>query len=380
MPSKSSGGFFEGKRPWSAIKDSVLQGYLTPYLAKVNRLGQRVLLVDGFAGPGLFDDGTEGSPIIMCRAAHERAGSNYRAIFVNKERAYHDRLVAALAERGYTSNAQAIHGDARALLRELPGQLSADTAFIYLDPFGLEGADFALLEPILSRPPHHSTEILLNLSVPILHRLASRKARAKGAVKPLVIRYGERLTRLFGGDYWQDYLLQADAETHERESALISAYTRKLRGYLRYVGYCPVRETAGGRTKYYLIFASRHHEAIRLMNDRMAKDYHSHVYGTATEGTLFSSLDYREAGTLPEWQYPPLREVILEAVTAAPGLTRADLWIRIISDVNDHEHFGHYTEKEYRDAVRELYKRGEIQCTDLGPTKQLNDQSRLLPA
>lgn len=135
--------FFEGKRPWSVIKDNVLRGYLEPYLAKVNRVGQRILLVDAFAGPGIFEDGTEGSPIIMCRTAAERAGNNYRAIFVNSERKYHDRLVNALGEAGYSDHAEAVHGDARDLLKSLPRQLGADIAFIYLDPFGLEGADFS---------------------------------------------------------------------------------------------------------------------------------------------------------------------------------------------------------------------------------------------
>lgn len=369
--------FFEGKRPWSVIKDNVLRGYLTPYLAKVNRVGQRILLVDGFAGPGVFDDGSEGSPLIMCHAAQERAGQNYRAIFVNRERKYHDRLVAALAEKGYSENAQAIHGDARRRLRSLPAQLGDDTVFIYLDPFGLEGADFDLLKPILMRPQDRSTEILVNVSIPPLHRLASREARVKGNVTPLIDSYGDRLTRFFGGDYWQNYLLREDAKTHQRESGLMAAYSKKLQTYQRYVGYCPVRDTAGGRTKYYLLFASRHPDAIRLMNDRMAIDYHSHVYGTANEGGLFASLDYRDAGGLAEWQYPPLKRLVLDAVKAAPGKTRADLWISIISEG---EHFAHYTEKEYRAAVKEMYRQAEIRCADLGPTRQLNDNSRLFPA
>ncbi len=48
--------FFEGKRPWSVIKDQVLNSYMSPYLNKVKSLQKPILLIDGFAGPGVFDD------------------------------------------------------------------------------------------------------------------------------------------------------------------------------------------------------------------------------------------------------------------------------------------------------------------------------------
>lgn len=81
--------FFEGKRPWSIIKDRVLQEYMSPYIAKVNRLGYPILLIDGYAGPGVFGDGKPGSPLIMCQAAEKYAKGNYEAKFVNKKEKYH---------------------------------------------------------------------------------------------------------------------------------------------------------------------------------------------------------------------------------------------------------------------------------------------------
>jgi three-Cys-motif partner protein len=73
--------FFAGKRPWSIIKDQVLEQYMPGYLAKVNRLRRPILLIDGYAGPGVFDDGKPGSPLIMCAAAEKIAKGNYAAFF-----------------------------------------------------------------------------------------------------------------------------------------------------------------------------------------------------------------------------------------------------------------------------------------------------------
>ena len=70
---KYTDDFFDGKRSWSFIKDKVLEGYMAPYIAKVARIGQRIVLIDGYAGPGIFEDGKIGSPIIMCRAAERYA-------------------------------------------------------------------------------------------------------------------------------------------------------------------------------------------------------------------------------------------------------------------------------------------------------------------
>ena len=64
-------GFFAGKRPWSIIKDQVLENYMSPYIAKINKLGRPLLLIDGYAGPGVFEDGKPGSPLIICQAAEK---------------------------------------------------------------------------------------------------------------------------------------------------------------------------------------------------------------------------------------------------------------------------------------------------------------------
>jgi len=84
--------FFQGKRPWSKIKDQVLGSYMPGYLAKVAMLGKPILLIDAFAGPGKFDDDSIGSPLILCNAAEKQAKNQYRAIFFNRDSAHHEQL------------------------------------------------------------------------------------------------------------------------------------------------------------------------------------------------------------------------------------------------------------------------------------------------
>src|SRR5260370_29599182 len=98
---ESSDDFFEGKRLWSKIKDEVLEKYIAPYLAKVNTRGQPILLIDGYAGPGVFEDGSHGSPIILCEKAEKLAKDNYHAILINKKKKYHNKLFIEIHHRGW---------------------------------------------------------------------------------------------------------------------------------------------------------------------------------------------------------------------------------------------------------------------------------------
>jgi len=112
--------FFRAKRPWSRIKDKVIGSYLVPYLKKVSRLGHRIVIVDAFAGQGIFaDDGSKGSPVIICEAAEKQVPGQYLGIFVNKEKESHIKLETALKNYIDSKKAIPILGNAQDLLKEL---------------------------------------------------------------------------------------------------------------------------------------------------------------------------------------------------------------------------------------------------------------------
>lgn len=194
--------FFEGKRPWSIIKDRVLEDYMSPYLAKVRKLNKPILLVDGYAGPGIFDDHKPGSPMIMCQAAEKNSPGNYRALFINKREKYHKKLESVLQKTGRMGAATPILGDTTKILPMLPSLLRNHTVFLYLDPFGPTGCSFSLLEPFLTRNVNYSTEMVIMMHMPVLHRLAARKAVEAGREDDeLIKKMHQRITLTLGGEY-----------------------------------------------------------------------------------------------------------------------------------------------------------------------------------
>lgn len=361
--SEADDDFFAGKRPWSIIKDQVLKSYMSPYIAKVSRLGRPILLIDGYAGPGVFGDGQPGSPLIMCQAADKFAKGRYRAIFINKDEKHHEKLEAVLRKANWSDSAQAILGDSSILLQMLPSTLKDQTVFLYLDPFGLKGCEFALLEPFLKRDPQFSTEIVLTMNMPIVHRLATRHAVEEGRHNAQQIRsYHQRLTKVFGGDYWQDIVWQQNATREQRETQLIEAYRIKLAQYMPFTGSCPVKEQEGSRIKYFIVFASRHPDAMLLLNDAMLKAYSSRMHEASYHDTLFEGIDWRDM-RMPA----KLEQIILEAVKQYPNKTRKFIWTQIVKN-----HFMCYLESEYVAAVQQLVTKKLLTYTNPRGTKRLN--------
>jgi three-Cys-motif partner protein len=364
--------FFARKRPWSTIKDQVLASYLPPYFAKVARLGKPILLVDAFAGAGMFQDGALGSPLLMCREAERLVPGRYRAIFVNKELADHRQLVTNLAAHGLTESTKALHADARQLLQELPATLGAPTLFLYLDPFGLRGCEFQLLQPFLSRGVHMSTEILLLMHMPIVHRLARARQMHGGILNPRVAAgRPSLLTQIFGGTYWQDILWDMSLPLEEQQRQLMECYTAKLREYLPFAHFCPVRQSQESRLKYYLVFASRHPDATLLMNDVMAKAYHEHMHRARNQGTLWEGADWRHMRTANDFE-DDLDAVVLGVVGQRPVWTRDELWHAIVAD-----HFMRYMHSEYLETLKQLAGNGKIVYEPDPRTKKRNRHSRL---
>src|ERR1700730_15499002 len=115
--------FFLGKRPWSTIKDRVLDAYLAAYLPKVAQLRKRIVIVDAFAGPGRYRDGSLGSPLLITRHAEAAVPGQYLSIFVNSRKAHHDALTDIMAPRIDKGAVLTIHGTAADLLRRLASVL-----------------------------------------------------------------------------------------------------------------------------------------------------------------------------------------------------------------------------------------------------------------
>ncbi|MGJ3239646.1 MAG: three-Cys-motif partner protein TcmP [Anaerolineae bacterium] len=367
----SESDFFSGKRPWSKIKDAILGSYMSPYFAKMSRTHYPFLIIDAFAGPGRFDDGSPGSPLIICQAAERYAKGRYEAIFINLNKDHHNQLSSILEKANY-SGAEAVHGDSRDVLRQVHSRLEEPlTIFLYMDPFGLKEASFDLIRPFIERNTQYSTEILINLQAPILHRLAARDAFLETPDNNTVRSFHETLSRVLGGDYWKKYMFAEGLSAKEREERVVEEYCSLLSStnYLSYTGACPVQESRTSRAKYYTIFASRHLDAMKLFNDEMLRAFEQHMHQQEFENTLFADVNWQT------WRNPEeIKKIVLDYVQKNPGKTRSRLWDLIVQ-----AYFMRFSSSEYKKALNEMVKEGKIYSPTNRKQYRLNDNCILYP-
>jgi len=360
--------FFKGKRSWSIIKDRILGRYMPPYLTKVRTLGFPILLIDCFAGEGKFEDQKPGSPLIICQMVEKYAKDKAKCVFVNKKKSHHKTLVKVLETFIEKRIAFPVHADSQSLLNEFQQSKRNFTLFAYLDPFGLKGCEFEVIEKLLRRAG--STEILINLNMPALHRHAACNAVHQGRGSTRMIQDGHRLLdKALGGNYWKKYMFDESLSREVKENKVAEEYMRKLRAILPYVGSCPVSEKEGSVRKYFIVFGSKHPHAMTLMNDTMCTAYNEYMHEVSVKELPLLELASPDWRAARDSKKRELRRVILETLKTDAVFTRLELWTCIIN-----RHFMAFVETEYKNIVQDLLSSGEIHSpTARHSKKRLND-------
>lgn len=133
--------FFSYKRAAAVLKHAILAGYVVPFASKTGSAstGNRVVVVDGYAGAGRYDDGQPGSPPLIASAVGALQGRTVECLFVERDAATFERLRQVLAEEdgGRAISWHAIHGTVEEHLQDLLSRAAGVPLLLFLDPFGL---------------------------------------------------------------------------------------------------------------------------------------------------------------------------------------------------------------------------------------------------
>lgn len=327
--------FFDEKKTWSLMKDKILGGYLMPYVTKVNLFDRLIVIVDGFAGCGAYEDGTVGSPIIICRALEERAEkikSKAIGIFIEENEDCFAKLKTNLKPYVDKGLAKPVHANFAKIVPRLVTLATGSPMFFYIDPFGIKGLEFEHLEQIFKRVRIRSTEVLVNFSYQAFNREASA--------------YPELAAKVMGGDYYKAVLDDKSLSSAEQEAKIIQLYKSRYAEFFNYVGSCPIMYQDNKKAKYYLIFATSNLEGIKLMNNRMG-DVYREFYA---DGRLFEMLpgDYSRDVAM-------LESEVLDIISAVGVTNRLSIEKALIPKL-----FMRYRETDYNACLNQLLKSGRI--------------------
>lgn len=235
----------------------------------------RLVFFDGFAGPGIYENGEIGSPVIAVKALVEHSrfpdfsrGREYVFLFCEADRARFTSLKSQLVAYeatlpGHTwPTGVSVHLANRpfdATAGELLDQLESKGSqlaptFAFVDPFGVSGLPMSLLSRLVQSP---KCELFVNMIINTAKRFAT-----SGLIDG-------SLAELYGTDQFQ---AAAGLTGRDRVLFLHDLYADQLRDAAR-MNYVQSFEMVNsqGHTSYFLFYATRDITGLRAMKEAMWK-------------------------------------------------------------------------------------------------------------
>lgn len=250
-------------KPHTLAKIEIVKNYLEAWIPIVGR-GQRIVYIDGFCGPGEYEGGELGSPIVALRTAlnHEHIDKVYEMlfVFVDKEPAYIEHLDGLLQECERPSNVNVMAKAARfeEIMSEIldylekKGTQMAPT-FLFVDPFGIRGVSANLLKRFMLNP---RCEILLTFMMESVNRFKEHPY------------FEAHLTKLFGSSDWKECLESGSSK--EKDECLVVRFEDTLDEMCSYHWRFSVVDERNKRV-YFLYFGTNSILGLEKMKDAMYK-------------------------------------------------------------------------------------------------------------
>lgn len=278
--------FHKAPKVWAQIKHSILGNYLSLLLGKLGR--NPIYCVDGFAGQGRLDDGSEGSPLIAAKLAAAPPQKSRKGVLhcinVEAEELVFANLQESTADYVKMGLVKNYLGHFDELLPGILRDLGEATAFFFIDPFGTEGAELETIKKIASR--RGKTEILVRYDDTRVKRLIMWATNNEDSFdeshRKTAMAFRSRVDQLTDEQAANEVQSALIGGELLDPLALIEGYTRIVKATtpLRFGLSYPIRnpETKGHR--YYLVHFCRHPDGYTHMANFMAKVERS-VEGTS---------------------------------------------------------------------------------------------------
>jgi len=380
MSHKADASFFDEKKHWSKRKDEILGCYLVPYLAKIGTQSYPVFIVDAFAGPGVFGDGEQGSPSIICQIVQDflskGTGLEVSVLCIEAKEELHNKLTSSIKDYSF---AEARCGKFEDYIQFIEKKAETHSVFLYIDPWTVEGLNWNSMESIFQhlQVSHMSIEVLINFNAQSFGRrgLAALKMLVPPAnpefeelekvdadiLTPPSI---ENLNKVAGGEWWQE-VLKTDKSFPEKVQLLARGMCNKLS--LRFNEVCQHAVKALPHhtvPKYYLIFASRHPDALLLMNDEMVKS--QRVLADLAKPKTPHLFEMRSTELVPDIDELP--SIILKH--ASVPTERKEVILSVVREC-----FCMFAKKEIRGCIENMLKKGVLK-SETGKTR-INDTTKI---
>lgn len=338
-------------------KHKLLRHYLEawfPILAQSRN--QRVIFLDGFAGPGIYAGEEPGSPIIALETLTQHTAfprlrqTEFIFIFAEEDTGYFSTLKSEIEKvwnklpNGKPENItvklfnNSFEEAVKYILSRLNKENQLAPTFAFIDPFGWSGIPMKLIGKLVSSD---KCEVLINFMFNFVTRFVG------GDQPKISISY----SKLFGteGDKHKE---AGTLSGVERKEFLLNLYKDRLKEICRfkYVRHFELLYSGQNRTAYFLIHGTRHIKGLECIKDAMWEiDPASGICFTGHTGdqqVLFQ----------PQPDYQSLRKALLSQFSGETKTIRqVEKYVIIETD---------YKKSHVRPALRQLEDEEKIVCTN----------------
>jgi three-Cys-motif partner protein len=350
--------FFHGKKAAAVLKHGILTRYVPPFVEKTGSTAAngRVVVLDGYSGPGEYEDGSPGSPLLMVQSL-ARSRRTLDLLLVEQDRETFERLVEVLQRQGLKLPHGPYHGRVEDRLDELLKVAAGAPLFAFLDPYGLGITFDDIVSKIFARPSgpgEPATEVLLNFSADAVRRiggLLESGESAPGRDKTLA-----RLDAVVGGDWWRDVYAAAGSPEAASE-AIAERYLHELCAAAKTAGWvAEVRRAPGHQPIYSLVYLTRHRDGMALFGESLSLAQADWRKAVAESGTLDDEEFHLESerALTEEWHdeiLRNLRRLLAERSSIQLGRDAAEVYGSAL---------GYARETHLRKALKVLHRACEI--------------------
>ncbi|MCW1914983.1 three-Cys-motif partner protein TcmP [Luteolibacter sp. GHJ8] len=260
--------------PHTIAKIEILKGYLNAWFPIVGSKFKKLVYIDGFAGPGSYENHPEGSPLAaldvfnswITKKPERIVVEDISCFFIESDRNTLDYLAEKLSQMSLAKriHPKPCHGDFETVFGELIQMPSiADNVtgalplLIFADPFGGTGVPFHLFQRCLES---QGSELLLNFDADGIARIHFGKNPG----------WEKQLNEVFGCDEWQTALEPHNDSLARKSEKALALYKQKLLAIdgVKFVWSFEMRGKTD-RLNYYLVFASRNRLGMEKMKEAM---------------------------------------------------------------------------------------------------------------
>lgn len=306
--SKKNEDFFKEQKPWSKTKNDLLKNYLKPYFNKILYTKKKICYIDCFAGKGVFEDGSYGSPLLALETIYDSINQakidsipDIECYFIELNHAedlnknlenyknLHSNIMIEVINGAYETNILNI-------LRKKQDY----NIFLYIDPYGIKALDSGIFIKI-SKLQLNSIEFLINFNSFGFFREACRVSSIdvvedkKVNINKELEEYDmskniqvEELNKIAFGPYWKKIIdnYNESKNAYDAEIDIIKKYKQCVRKYYKYVIQMPIKLNLNYNTKYRLVHITNHQDGCVLMAENMLKRISEHKQNVQNNGQL----------------------------------------------------------------------------------------------